>query len=432
MIMFSRISVLLPLLATLAASNLSAATGVIDIRVRDVQTHYAVRATISLEGPQSLSLETGDIGRVTRELLPGEYSVEVVAAGYKVHKTHFNIGPGESLSFHIMLDSDNPPDEERPDTVRARLRPGFTLLHGYVVDSESGKPISGVRVRFEKGGVETHTDLKGHYWLSVTTPGPAVTGAMGADTLTYEKTGYKTVIFDNFGISGEEMGGNGLELEMGSGIVRHDATHKLTRVGHGSGLAEETQTVTPAMSLSSELYGSVGGSGTPILVGTADRLTADRLAAAQAITVPGTILVGTGGSSTRSYQACSGAYTCSDVFSFSLENYISQGLPGEWYASWDVNAQMAGSVAYGSYGAYFVAHPACPSVGAHNGLVMGPARVFPGNGGNLKATSARRAGCGRFRRHPCGRDRPPRRAGLEISVRAYLTCGQAGRGAQIA
>jgi len=221
-----------------------------------------------------------------------------------------------------------------------------------------------VTVRFVNAGVETQTDSKGHFLLSVPTPEPEHPGGAGTDTLTFEKPGYKTLVFENFAIATEEMGPVSYGLEKGKGVIREDATHKLMRK-EGAGLEEEPQSATPGgASLSPELYQWLGSSGTAFPVGSATDV-----AAAEAITVPGFITVGTGGPSDpdRAYEPCSGTYTCTNVRIFPLEDYVSDGLPGEWEAWWAADSLKAGSVAYRSYGAYFVANPACPYVGAHNG-----------------------------------------------------------------
>lgn len=347
-------SLVLPILFASAIFPLSATTGVLRITVRDVDTHYALQANVSLDGPQRLSVQTDATGRVTLTLAPGEYRIEVTASGHKLQRTHYNVMPGANLPGTIMLDPESLQEEERPEVIDAEIRPGFTLFHGYTVDGDTGQPLSGVSVRFVQADVETQTDSKGHYMLSVPTPEPINPGGAGTDTLTFEKLGYKTVVFDNFAISGEAMGGIGLDLERGSGVIKQDATHKMMRGQIYN--PEEPQSATAAMSISRELYNWLGAPGASFPIGT----TAS-IAAPAVITVPSTIRVGTGGSSTTSYQPCSGKTTCTNWFSYSLESYVTQGLPGEWLASWVSDSLKAGAVAYRSYGAYFVANPVDPN-----------------------------------------------------------------------
>lgn len=360
--MFGRACISAVVFIVFVASEVSAASGTLKFCVRDVLTGYAFRATAQLEGPESLTLQTDDTGCVKQNLAAGHYRVVVSAPGYKVLKTHLGIGSGRTAPVTAMMESETLPEEERPEVLDANIIPGATLFHGYVVDG--GKPLQGVKVRFVNAGVETLTDSKGHFMLSVRTPEPENPGGAGTDTLIFEKRGYKTEMFENFGIATEEMRGPAYGLEKGSGVIRHDATHKLMRK-EGSATGEEPQSATPGgASLSPELYQWLGSSGTGFPVGSVTNV-----ATAQAITVPSSINVGTGGPSDpdRAYEACSGPYTCTNVFIFPLENYVRDGLPGEWEAWWVADSLKAGSVAYRSYGAYYVANPACPEVGAHSG-----------------------------------------------------------------
>ena len=333
----------------------AAETGILQLEVRDAVTHYAVQSRISLEGPKQLFAQTDPNGRVHLTLAPGEYRIEVSATGYKALRTHSKVALGRNLPLTIMLDRESPPDEERPDIIAQNVRPGFTLLHGFVVDSDSGKPLSGATVRLVTAGVETQTDSRGHYFLSAPTTEPVIQGTMGTDTLVFEKSGYKSIIFNNFGITGEEMGGSAVDLERGQGVIKRDAKHKLMQEPGAAAVEPQSSPLqTPA--ISDDLYRWLGVSGEAL--GPSGTLNAG---SAQAITVPTSIRVGTGGSSSRSYQPCASKTTCTNVLIFSLESYVTQGIPGEWMTSWASDAQKAGSVAYRSYGAYYIAHPADPN-----------------------------------------------------------------------
>ncbi len=217
------------LLVALAAPLMSVATGTMELRVRDSRSHYPVQATIKGDGPKSFSITTDTKGYGKIDLPTGEYRLEISTPGYATLMTHYPVEPGKTTSAGAFLDAQTVPEEESRQALDPLLRPGHTLLHEYVVDAETGEPLSGVKVRLVNAGVETQTDSKGHFLLSVPTPEPENPGGMGTDTLVYEKPGYKTMVFENFGITGEEMGGGALDLEKGTGVIRHDATHKLIR-----------------------------------------------------------------------------------------------------------------------------------------------------------------------------------------------------------
>ena len=206
-----------------------AKSGILRLTVRDVKTGYPLQAKINIEGARTLSLETNDAGRVIVALDPGEYRIEVSAAAHTSAQTHFRVGQRANLPFTIFLDPEKPPDEELPGRLNADVRAGFTLLHGYTVDAYTGKPISGVKVRMDHANVETRSDSIGHFLLSVPTPVSKFPGGMGTDTLIFAKRGYSTEEFINFGVAGEEMGGVPYGMRKGSGLHKHDATHKLMK-----------------------------------------------------------------------------------------------------------------------------------------------------------------------------------------------------------
>lgn len=252
---------------------LAAGSGTLELRVRDVVTGYDVRATIKLQGPETLALQTDDEGHLTREIPAGAYQVLVTASGYKVRKARLGIGTG-TLNYTVIMDPELLPEEERPDAIQSRMRPGYTLFHGYVEDDDTGKPLPGVTVRFVNAGVETETDSKGHFFLSVPTPEPENPDWMGTDTLIYQKSGYKTVILENFGVASEAMGPTGVALEKGKGVIKTDATHKLMRK-EGARPEEEPQSAAPGgMSLSPELWQWLGGPGSAFSASATTNLAA--------------------------------------------------------------------------------------------------------------------------------------------------------------
>jgi hypothetical protein len=220
-------------ISVFSAAGAQAESGVLRLSVKDVNTHYALQADVIFEGPQKVSVRMNDTGRASLALIPGEYRIEASEPSHKTLRTHCNIGQGANLPFTIFLEPERLPAEELPEGLNANVRAGFTLLHGYVVEGESGQPIVGVNVRMDHANVETRTDSLGHYLLSVPTPVSNYPGGMGTDTLIFEKKGYSTEEFTNFGVTGEEMGGIAYGMEKGSQIHKHDATHKLMKKQRG-------------------------------------------------------------------------------------------------------------------------------------------------------------------------------------------------------
>jgi hypothetical protein len=207
------------LLLALASFPLSAATGTMQFRVKDSRTHHPLQASITGEAPSGFTLTTDVNGRGSIDLPAGEYRLEISASGYNSLRTHYAIEAGKTTSAGGFLDAKTTPREESRDVLDPMLRSGYTLLHEYVVDADTGEPITGVKVRFVNAGVEALTDSDGHFYLSVPTPKPEYTGGLGTDTLIYEKPGYETLVIKNFGVASDDMGGIAVDLERGKGTI---------------------------------------------------------------------------------------------------------------------------------------------------------------------------------------------------------------------
>ena len=157
-------------ISVFSAAGSQAESGPLRVTVKDVTTHYALHADVMLEGPQKVSVRMNGAGRAILTLVPGEYRIEASEPSHKTLRTHCRIAQGANLRFTILLEPENLPREEHPEILNANERPGFTLLHGYTVDADTGKPIAGVKVRVGHANVETWSDSVGHYLLSVPTP----------------------------------------------------------------------------------------------------------------------------------------------------------------------------------------------------------------------------------------------------------------------
>lgn len=224
--MRNQLALLLLCGASLAAA---AETGTMHLRVRDSHSHFPVHAVIQGWGPKSFTVSTDSKGYASVTLPPGEYQLQISAPDYASLSTHFPVQTDKTMNSEAFIDPLSLPHEESSEVLGPLERPGYTLLHEYVLDAETGRPLSGVRVRFVHAEVEANTDSKGHFYLLVPTPVPDFPGGVGSDTLTYKKNGYKTVVMKNLPVGSEEMGGTGIDMERGVGVIEMDATHKLMR-----------------------------------------------------------------------------------------------------------------------------------------------------------------------------------------------------------
>ncbi len=220
----------LALLLTCGASLASAAdTGTMQLRVRDSHTHFPIHALVQGWGPKAFSVATDDRGYGRIVLPAGEYQLQISSPDYATLSTHYSVEPRKITKAGAFIDPISLPHEESSEVLDSLAQPGHTLLHEYVLDQETGRPLSGVKVWLVHAGVETRTDSKGHFCLLVPTPVPDFPGGIGSDTLMYEKSGYKTIVMKNLAVGSEEMGGTGIDMERGHGVIKIDSTHKLMR-----------------------------------------------------------------------------------------------------------------------------------------------------------------------------------------------------------
>jgi hypothetical protein len=273
------------LLTPLTSLPIYAATGTLELRIRDSRNHHPVHAVIKGDGPSPFSLETDAKGYGTIELPIGDYRLEISASGYASLRTHYLVESGKTTRAGAFLDPQTVPGEESRAVLDPLLRAGYTLLHEYVVDADTGEPLRGVTVRLANAGLETKTDSKGHYVLSVPTPKPENPGGLGTDTLIYEKPGYKTIIFRNFGIGSAEMGPVAVDMTKGTGVIDEDATHPLMR--EQSENQESPQSAIARAKLSPDLYSWLGTTGSSFPIGPAATLATTT---PQTVTVPASIV----------------------------------------------------------------------------------------------------------------------------------------------
>jgi hypothetical protein len=208
------------LLLACAAIPLHADTGVLSLNVRDGATDFAIHAKVALKGPKTIAAETDATGSLSIVLPLGEYQVELSATGYKPMTFPQSIVTGDNQAGQIMLDPEQPPEELR--SIDSQLKPGVTLFFGYAVD-ERGQPVAGVHVRVENAKLETTTDRRGFFSLSVPTPPETKPGTPATDTVIAAKPGYKTIIHREVGLVSGNPAGFFLDMKRGTGQHEVDA-----------------------------------------------------------------------------------------------------------------------------------------------------------------------------------------------------------------
>jgi hypothetical protein len=213
--------------------------------VRDVTTGYAVQAEVSFtrvdSGQGSPVTAQTDSQRLLRMDLPaGRYTVRVTAPAYKPMQFDDNTQPSPDASkLRVMLAGTTDPEQLRPEVLDPQLRDGYILLYGYIVDDDTGRPLSGVQVRFEKLGVVTSTNARGYFGRAVQLPPlPPYEGI--EDNVSFELQGYKTQVHENQLLPNSGWIGFPIGLQRGGGVDRRNVRHHLMEKG-----AEEFQEQKP-------------------------------------------------------------------------------------------------------------------------------------------------------------------------------------------
>jgi hypothetical protein len=243
------------------------------------------------------------------------------ATGDRPLRTRFELSEDAAVFAVLWLDPSEPATELSPEALSTLVQPGRAVVHGHVVDIESGRPVAGARVRLERAGVEAQTDERGYFVLDAPAPGLDAAELPLTENLTVEQRGYRAYHRSEFFLT-EGATHFIVDLERGRGTVERGVPHKMQR---------SPEELAAAQSLP------------PAPAGRRGRVDG----ATESVAVPDSIRVGFN---------CSCA-TCSTVQVFTLDTYVRLGLDDEWIASWTDNSLRAGAIAYRSYGAYHVVHP---------------------------------------------------------------------------
>jgi hypothetical protein len=235
-------------------------------------------------------------------------------------------------SIQVVLEPLEIPGEIRPERIRSLLRADATLILGYVVDEESGRPLSGVTVSSPSGNVSTRTDEHGFFQLHLPLPFGA---SEGFADLSFRKPGYAGEVFRN------------VELwPLGDWTYRV----RLTR-GGTTRVTDENDLRRRAPHPRKNEPRNFSADPTPAEV--------------HALEVPPDESAGTASSPNTTLRVPRNIrvqLADGTIEYVSMELYVRRSLPREWIASWNnqpggINSLKAGAVAIRSYGAWHVSNP---------------------------------------------------------------------------
>lgn len=189
------------------SSRVVVPTGSIRITARDAETGYGLAASVSvytrssgaddeLQQPTEAMIGVWqlDRGGGKIELPEGDYNFKAWVEGYEPMVTHFGIAAGTEFAAVFWMNPLEVAMELRPEVVQSAHLPGHAMLHGYVVDVQSGEPLEGVRVGLQKRTASSLTNARGYFQLQV--PSVPSTGSFRDpdDQLVAELAGYASYV----------------------------------------------------------------------------------------------------------------------------------------------------------------------------------------------------------------------------------------------
>lgn len=321
----------------------TAAATTITFTVRDENTGFAVaNATATVKGPdgETETLETDEDGKLTLDAGKGKYTIAIASKGYNNLETFFVGGEEKIINADVTLDP--AAGALAPAIAEAEVKAaadGKVIIKGFVRDGSNNKPVAGAKITV--GAASTTTNPAGYFSVTYSKYVPAITEDAAPERVAIKvsKTGYTPYTVNRF-------------LEPGTYTMKV----ALNRMGV-AGLQDNARTLQQGeevVNIQHGMFDRTAAAAQQRLMGAEAAEAFDANApvtvediALAAITVPGTIRVGTSCSCT----------SCSNVKVMSLEAYVQSGLDDEWISGWGAASLRAGAVAYRSYGAWYVQHP---------------------------------------------------------------------------
>jgi hypothetical protein len=297
--------------------------GSLSFFVYDSENGYGVPSVIILTNDKdTFNLKTDNGGHLMFNGREGKYDITIYAADYKPLQTYFYIEKGKCLDIKIIIEKQN-------KTFVEFQKYEYPIIEGYVVDSETGMPLSDVKVTIEDENNVVYTDETGFFTIMpkkfsiISDPNDKVV----RNNITFSKNDYKTEKIINLIIVPDKIKLI-IHLQRGEGIIESKKIHHIL-----DGDMNERENI-DSINYNQEINQNID---------YYDILKDYRATC----NIPTTIRVGTN---------CS-CLSCTGVTTMSLQYYSESGLDDEWIASWHTESLKAGSLPYRTYGGYYVQHP---------------------------------------------------------------------------
>ncbi|MEM9558013.1 MAG: SpoIID/LytB domain-containing protein [Acidobacteriota bacterium] len=261
--------------------------------------------------------------------------VEFSADGYRT--LGFRPNPGFARHFSdgivdVWLEPRERTEEMRIESIRARQVDGMAMIHGHVVDVETGRPLAGAVARLATDGAIATTDTRGYFELHAPGAwGPKEKPAL--DDLVIAAPGFRTVRLDRVQLVASDMHFV-VDMEPGVGpdivrVITEDETPNFVeakRGGHHDDAHEQVvdDVLDDALDPDSPLLKTLIGDPSSFVTG--DKPVHNP---------PDTLQV-------NGYGAVA------------TEVYVANGLCAEWLSWFPDHSRDAGAIAYRTYAAEYV------------------------------------------------------------------------------
>ena len=170
----------------------------VEVKFVDSATGYAVEPEIvaipedkSVPATRLHSSQFNRGGRATLRLNSGRHTISVASAEHQPMTATLLVEEAGPSLFRFLLDPLVEPREFLRETIDSLRRDGYTLLMGFVVDEEQGRPLAGVTVYSLPSGETGITDERGYFQVHVPAPDQVPNNGVPA-SLIFEKHGYQT------------------------------------------------------------------------------------------------------------------------------------------------------------------------------------------------------------------------------------------------
>jgi hypothetical protein len=228
------------------------------VQLRDSATGYAVPGIVRLAPMQTdpcsaqfTEYRTDSNGKLSLNLPEGYFLIVETAPGYQEMRGRIGVAAGRVMTEETELGPKPQPTELLSAPADERLLEkdrDRSIIHGFVIDSETYKPLVGARVALAKSSVSTKTNQRGYFRLVIPIPPDkrerTETGVPYRGTLVTSLSGYRQDVFEEIDIVPHVMKYS-IELNPGSGTDRHKVQHG----PYGSGLGRKdkpTDTAEPS------------------------------------------------------------------------------------------------------------------------------------------------------------------------------------------